>query len=54
MELLIKYLKSGILCKRTNMLAYDLTVSKFSNIENIIIPLFKKHPIQGAKQLDFF
>jgi LAGLIDADG endonuclease len=53
MKLLIKYLKSGILCKRTNMLAYNLTVSKFSDIENIIILLFEKHPIQGVKQLFF-
>lgn len=35
------------------MLAYDLIVSKFSDIENIIIPLFEKYPIQGTKQLDY-
>lgn len=33
--------------------AFDFTVSKFADIIKIIIPMFKIHPIQGIKQLDF-
>ncbi|OSX56117.1 hypothetical protein POSPLADRAFT_1160973 [Postia placenta MAD-698-R-SB12] len=31
----------------------QLQISKFSDINNIIIPFFKKHPILGVKSLDF-
>lgn len=31
----------------------DFRVTKFYDILNLIIPLFKAHPIQGLKQLDF-
>jgi hypothetical protein len=30
-----------------------LQISKFSDINNIIIPFFNKHPILGVKSLDF-
>lgn len=33
--------------------AFDFTVSKFADIIKIIIPMFKFHPIQGIKQLDY-
>ena len=31
----------------------QLQISKFSDINNIIIPFFNKHPILGMKSLDF-
>ena len=32
---------------------YEYRVTKFENLNNIIIPFFKKYPILGIKQLDF-
>lgn len=31
----------------------EIVVQKFSDINNIIIPKFKKYPLQGSKKLDF-
>ena len=33
--------------------AFVFTISNFADIINKIIPMFKIHPIQGIKQLDF-
>jgi LAGLIDADG endonuclease len=33
--------------------AFVFKVTNFSNITKIIIPMFKVHPIQGIKQLDY-
>jgi LAGLIDADG endonuclease len=33
--------------------AFDFQVTKFADNFNLIIPMFKAHPIQGNKQLDF-
>ena len=53
LEFLMKYLKSGKLSKRTSGPVYDLRINKFSDIQDIIIPFFEKHPIQGIKHLDY-
>lgn len=33
--------------------AIDYKVSKLSDIQSIIIPFFKKYPLQGCKALDY-
>ena len=33
--------------------AFDFRVTKKCDIQNIIIPFFKKHPVLGVKALDF-
>jgi hypothetical protein len=51
MRSLIEYLDCGNIYKYRDSLSYQ--VSKFSDIENKIIPFFTKFPILGAKSLDF-
>src|ERR1700720_4726911 len=46
-ELLIKYLKSGRIEKDSRTSVVNLTIYKITDITNIIIPFFEKHPIQG-------
>nr|YP_010130230.1 LAGLIDADG endonuclease [Clavaria fumosa]QPZ51131.1 LAGLIDADG endonuclease [Clavaria fumosa] len=53
MESLIKYLGCGKIYKYTNQSAIVLTIFKFSDIYNVIIPFFKKNPLLGVKQLDY-
>ena len=53
MESLIKYLGSGRLYKYSGKPAVVLTVFKFSDVINNIIPFFEKYPILGVKQLDY-
>src|SRR5947199_6296196 len=53
MELIIKNLGTGIIETRGNNLAVDLTITKFSDITNIIIPFFDKNNVLGVKQLDY-
>ena len=55
MELIIKYLNSGKLYKHSDKPALVITVSKFSDIKNKIIPFFdnEKNSIQGVKLLDY-
>ena len=36
-----------------NREAFDFQVTKFEDITGIIIPFFKKYPIQGVKSKDF-
>jgi hypothetical protein len=53
MESLIKYLGSGKIYKYIDKPAVSLEISKFSDITNIIIPLFDKNPLLGVKLLDY-
>ena len=52
MELLVLYL-GGNLYKYPDNNAVVLTIVKFSDIINKIVPYFEKNPIIGVKQLDF-
>jgi len=49
------YFKSNSIEKKVYILkkSAQLQISKFSDIENIIIPFFNKYPIVGMKNLDF-
>lgn len=51
MSYLTSYFNAGNLC--INGSCIKLTVSKLSDIINIIIPFFQKYPIHGVKALDF-
>jgi len=53
MELLIKYLRSGTIEKNSKDQVVNLTISKFSEITNKIIPFFELNPLLGVKQLDY-
>jgi LAGLIDADG endonuclease len=53
MELIIKYFKSGKIDKSSKNSVISLSVNKISDINNIIIPFFDKHPILEIKQLDY-
>lgn len=53
MELLIKYLGSGKIEKHSKNPVVNLTIGKFSDINNVIIPFFEKYPLNGTKQLEF-
>lgn len=54
MELLTKYLGSGKLYKYPKgKAAVVLSISKFSELNNIIIPFFESNTLQGIKRLDF-
>ena len=46
-------LDCGNLYPRSNRKEGNFTVTKFSKIEQIIIPLFNNYPIQGIKSLDY-
>ena len=53
MELISKYLGSGNIYKDYNRPLVSLTIVKYSDITNLIIPFFKKYPVLGVKQNDF-
>ena len=55
MELIIKYLGKGQIYKYPKKSAVSLTIVKFSDITNTIIPFFYKNPLLllGVKLLDF-
>ena len=53
MESLIKYLGSGKIYKYPGKPAVVLTIFKFSDITNNIIPFFENYPILGVKLLDY-
>ena len=53
MELIIKYLGSGQIYKYPKKSAVSLTIVKFSDITNTIIPFFCKNSLLGVKLLDF-
>jgi hypothetical protein len=52
LELIAKYFNCGAVYFHSEN-AFVFTVSNFGDIINKIIPMFKIHPIQGIKQLDF-
>ena len=51
MRNLIKYFNCGNVFKYQD--TYRFVVTKFDDIENEIIPFFKKYPILGVKYKDF-
>ena len=51
MRSLIEYFDCGNILQRGE--AFDFRVTKLSDIENKIIPFFKKFQIYGVKALDF-
>lgn len=53
METLIKYLEVGKIEEDCRNPVVNLTVVKFSDITNVIIPFFDKNPILGVKLLDY-
>jgi hypothetical protein len=56
MEQIIKYLGAGKIYKYSaaqKKSAVSFSIVKFSDIINIIIPLFKKNPLFGIKLLEY-
>ena len=53
MENIIKYLGAGKIYKYPNTPAVCLSIVKFSDLSNIIIPLFNQNPIFGVKLEDY-
>jgi hypothetical protein len=53
MKNLVNYLKCGNLTDDSKNLTVYLTVTKFADINEKIIPFFNKYPIQGNKRLDY-
>lgn len=53
MENIVKYLGVGNIYNYNGKSAISLTIVKFSDITNIIIPLFKENPLVGVKLYDF-
>lgn len=51
---LSSYLGSGVFYSRAERKTGDFRLQKTNDIFNIIIPLFKEYPLQGAKAKDFF
>lgn len=49
--LISKYLNCGRI--QSSRDTVDFIVTKYSDISNIVIPFFEKHPLQGEKRLDF-
>lgn len=52
LKLILLYLNCGTL-RTSDGSCKIVTVTKFADIINIIIPFFQKYPIQGIKRLDF-
>jgi hypothetical protein len=58
---LVTYFKLGNY-KENNKISYvyygnnsvSLQITKYSDINNVIIPFFNKYPIQGQKSLDYY
>ena len=53
MEVLVKYLGSGKIYKYQGKAEVVLTIFKFSDINNLIIPFFDKNPLLGVKLIDY-
>jgi hypothetical protein len=51
MKSLKDYFSCGRVIKKKEVFEYR--IETYSDIENKVIPLFKKHPIVGEKSLDF-
>lgn len=53
MENIVKYFGSGKVYKYNGKAAVNLTIVKFSDITDIIIPFFNKNPLVGVKLYDY-
>jgi hypothetical protein len=53
MNSLIQYLNGGRVEKRSKLDFVELVVTKFSDIEEKILPFFDKYPLQGVKSADY-
>jgi hypothetical protein len=53
MENIIKFLGTGKIYKYPDKLAVSLTILKFSDLNEKIIPFFNKYPIDGIKLNDY-
>jgi hypothetical protein len=53
MTILKYFLKCGFIKNKKNQPCTEIIVAKFTDICLIIIPLFQKYPLQGAKIRDF-
>src|SRR6266516_6214884 len=53
LQSLINFFDCGNVTVRSNKLACDFKISKFSDLHNKVIPFFQKFPIQGVKYLDY-
>jgi hypothetical protein len=51
MESLMEYFVCGSCYPESDVI--NFVVTKFSDIDNKILPFFKDYPLQGAKALDF-
>jgi hypothetical protein len=54
MENIVTYLGCGALHRDSRNSVITLVVTKLSDIENKITPLFEKYPLKGTKGLDYF
>lgn len=52
MQSILKYLDCGTLSNTSNNYLY-LTISKFNDLKDIIIPLLQEYPLQGGKKSDY-
>ena len=50
---IVKYFGSGKVYKYNGKAAVNLTIVKFSDITDIIIPFFNKNPLVGVKLYDY-
>lgn len=54
MERLIDYFDCGHIKKKSKLIsALDFTVTNFKDLDQKIIPFFKKYPLEGTKALNF-
>jgi hypothetical protein len=53
MENIVKYFGSGKVYKYNGKAAVSLTIVKFSDITEIIIPFLNKNPLVGVKLYDY-
>lgn len=52
-ENIVKYLGSGKIYKYNGQQAVSLTIVKFTDLTDIIIPFFNKNPLVGVKLYDY-
>ena len=50
---LIKYFDCGYYYPRSNQNVWDFVVTKFSDVNEKILPFFPKYPVRGVKDLDY-
>jgi hypothetical protein len=53
MKSIVKFFNCGVVTIRSNGAAVDFSVKKLSDLTEIILPFFKKYPLEGAKVKDF-